>query len=51
MTRVKSLKRRLIEPIVALVIAGVLALAFTYVSDKMWPCKGEECNVVAGPTR
>jgi hypothetical protein len=47
----RPLKRRILEPIAALFIAALLALIFTYISDKMFPCKGEECNAVAGYVR
>jgi hypothetical protein len=47
MTRVKTVKRRIMGPVAALFIAAVLALAFTYASDKVWPPKEGDCNAVA----
>jgi hypothetical protein len=51
MTSVKTLKRRIMEPVAALFIAAVLALAFTYASDKVWPPTEGACNAVAGYVR
>ncbi len=43
--------KRLGTTAVALVIAVVLALAFTYLSDRVWPPTEGDCNAVAGHVR